>query len=204
METFDQEVPSACAFWRKAETNVFYASAEKHFNCPIGAMTIGFDMPTNVQENLMGVVQKMFGSGYLSPEETAKIPSVKKKKSGIVYGPLKDFPIEPDLILMWLTPRQAMLYSEAAGTCRWTEELPTAVFGRPSCAALAVAFEHPQSTLSLGCAGMRIFTEISEDRLLAVLRASKAQEFVKALESVAEANVTMRTFYEDHKGQFAA
>ena len=39
MAVFDQEVPSACTFWRKAETELFYAPAEKHFNCPIGAMT---------------------------------------------------------------------------------------------------------------------------------------------------------------------
>ena len=34
--------------------------------------------------------------------------------AGIVYGPLGELPIEPDLILLWLTPRQAMFYSEAA------------------------------------------------------------------------------------------
>jgi len=203
VQTFEHEVPSACTFWRKAETNVFYAPASKHFNCPIGAMTMGFDMPSNVRENLMQVVEKMFGAGYISPEETGKIPSVKKKKSGIVYGPLKDFPVEADLILMWLTPQQAMLYTEAAGNCRWTENLPAAVFGRPTCAALPVAFADTQSTFSLGCAGMRIFTQISDDRILAVLPGGKAPDFVKGLAATASANATMRTFYEDHKGKFA-
>jgi uncharacterized protein (DUF169 family) len=160
-------------------------------------------MPSSVQENLMQVVQKMFGAGYISPEETGKIPSVKKKKSGIVYGPLKDFPVEADLILMWLTPRQAMLYSEAAGNCRWTENLPAAVFGRPTCAALSIAFTDGQSTFSLGCAGMRIFTQISDDRILAVLPGGKAQDFVKGLEAIATANASMRIFYEEHKGKFA-
>ncbi len=203
VRNFDQEVPSACTFWRKAETSVFYAPAEKHFNCPIGGMTMGFDMPGAVQENLMELVRKMFGCGYISPEETAKIPSIKKKKTGIVYGPLGNFPIEPDLILMWLTPSQAMLYSEAAGTCRWSDELPAMVFGRPSCAALPVAFGQSQSTLSLGCTGMRIFTDISENRLLAVLPADRLQEFLNGLGSITEANAAMREFYEGHKGKFA-
>ena len=202
VQTFEHEVPSACTFWRKAEANVFYVPAAKHFNCPIGAMTMGFEMPGDVQDNLMQVVQKMFGAGYISPEETGKIPSVKKKKSGIVYGPLKDFPVEADLILMWLTPQQAMLYSEAAGICRWTENLPAAVFGRPSCAALPIALENRQSTFSLGCAGMRIFTEVSDDRILAVLPGEKAQDFVKGLEVVGNANASMQTFYEEHKAKF--
>jgi uncharacterized protein (DUF169 family) len=204
MPVSKQDVPSACTFWRQAETSFFYAPAEKHFNCPIGAMTMGFEMPNEVQQNLMDVVQKMCGVGYISPEEAANIPSVKKKKSGIVYGPLQAFPMEPDLILMWLTPAQAMLYGEAAGTCRWTESMPAATFGRPSCAALPVAFDKSQSTLSLGCLGMRIFTDISENRLLAVLPGNKIDEFCKALESVTAANQEMGVFYRSHKSNFAA
>jgi uncharacterized protein (DUF169 family) len=204
MAVSEQEVPSACTFWRKAETEVFYASAERHFNCPVGAMTMGFEMPEAVQQNLMGVVQKMCGAGYISPEEAAHIPNIKKKKSGIVYGPLHAFPMEPDLVLMWLTPAQAMLYGEAAGTCRWTESMPAAAFGRPSCAALPVAFDKSQSTLSLGCLGMRIFTDISENRLLAVLPGNKIQEFFTALESVTAANEEMGPFYRGHKSNFAA
>ena len=203
MTSFDQEVPSACAFWRKAETSVFYAPAERHFNCPIGAMTMGFEMPKEVQQQLMEVVEKMCGAGYISPEETGKIPSVKRKKSGIVYGPLASFPLEPDLVLMWLTPRQAMIYSEAAGTCRWTEAMPATAFGRPSCAALPVALEKSQSTLSLGCLGMRIFTDVGENHLLAAVPGSKLEEFSEALESTTRANQAMGAFYQEHKAKFA-
>lgn len=204
MAVFDQEVPSACTFWRKAETEMFYAPAEKHFNCPIGAMTMGFDMPKEVQQNLMEVVKMMCGAGYISPEEAARIPSVKKKKSGIVYGPLRAFTTEPDLVIMWLTPGQAMIYNEAAGTCRWTESLPTPAFGRPSCAALPVALDKSQSTLSLGCLGMRVFTDVSQDQLLAVLPGSRIEEFSRALESVVAANQTMGEFYQGHKAKYAA
>jgi uncharacterized protein (DUF169 family) len=204
MAVFDQEVPSACTFWRRAETEVFYAPGEKHFNCPIGAMTMGFDMPKVVQQNLMDVVDMMCRAGYISPEEAARIPSVRKKKSGIVYGPLRAFPMSPDLVLMWLTPRQAMIYAEAAGTCRWTEAMPTGAFGRPSCAALPVALDKSQAVLSLGCLGMRVYTDVSQDQLLAVLPGNKIEEFFQALESVAAANQTMGVFYQDHKAKFIA
>jgi uncharacterized protein (DUF169 family) len=44
LETTDAVVPSAGAFWRQAEQGVFYAPAEAHFNCPIGAMVMGVDL----------------------------------------------------------------------------------------------------------------------------------------------------------------
>jgi uncharacterized protein (DUF169 family) len=201
--TFDQAVPSACTFWRRAEAGVFYASAEQHFNCPVGAMVMGFEMPEAVQQQLMGFVEKMCGCGYLSPEEPAKIPTVTKRKSGIVYGPLKDFPIEPDVVLMWLTPRQAMLVGETVGATHWTEAAPSGVLGRPGCAALPIALEQDHATFSLGCMGMRTFTDVSEDRLLVALPGKKLQEFDDALASNMDANEEMRAFYEGHKAQFA-
>jgi uncharacterized protein (DUF169 family) len=202
--SYEQTVPSACTFWRKAEQGVFYASAERHFNCPIGAMTMGFEMPAAVQQELMGLVQFMFTADYLAADEPSKIPTIKKDKKGIVYGPLRDFPLEPDLILVWLTPRQAMYYNEIVGTVQWTSTTPMPVFGRPACAALPMAFANGQSTLSLGCIGMRTFTEISNDRLLVVLPGSKANEFLNALAQTMDANQTMCTFYEQHKTRFSA
>jgi len=84
--TFDQEVPSACTFWRRAESDVFFAPADKHFNCPIGAMTMGFDMPGAVKDQLMEVVGTMTSCGYIALEEAEKIPAVKGQKAGIVLS----------------------------------------------------------------------------------------------------------------------
>jgi uncharacterized protein (DUF169 family) len=105
---------------------------------------------------------------------------------------------------MWLTPGQAMIYSEAAGTSRWTAAMPMPAFGRPSCAALPAALAKSQSTLSLGCLGMRIFTDVSHDQLLAVLPGSKIEELSRALESVAAANQTMGEYYHATKAKYAA
>jgi uncharacterized protein (DUF169 family) len=197
-----REVPSACSFWRQAESGTFYPPAVQHFNCSIGAMTMGFELSQAVRKQLTGVVEKMTECGYLALEEADKIPSVRKRKVGIVYGPLEKFQMAPDLVLMWLNPKQAMLYAEAVGKCPWTENVPTAVFGRPACAALPLAFEGAQPTLSLGCTGMRTFTDISEDRLLAVVPGEKAGDPLEALELTVEANSTMGTFYQEHRSKF--
>lgn len=204
VEVFMGEVPSACTFWRRAESRVFFAPAEAHYNCPIGTMTMGFEMPAAVQEQLMGFMGMMCDCGYVAPEEAAKIPTVGRKSRGIVYGPLASLPVVPDLILVWLTPRQAMLYGEAVGSSRWTGEAPTAVFGRPACAALPAALQRSAPTSSFGCMGMRTFTEISDDRLLISIPGAVAEDFVASLDSAAAANATMQAFYEGHKARFTA
>src|SRR5579859_2797568 len=81
-------VPSSCTFWRQAEQGVFYAAAEQHFNCPVGSMVMGFELPPEVSEQLGGLVQSMCDANYLSMDEAAKIPSVGRGSAGVVYGPL--------------------------------------------------------------------------------------------------------------------
>ena len=201
VDTFERIVPSACSLWREAETKTFFAPAEIHFNCPLGAMTMGFELSEQAQQELGGIVEKMYGCNYLSPDEPAHIPSIQKEKSGIFYGPLKEMELLPDLILMWLTPTQAMLYNEASGGTAWGRSFPMQVFGRPACAVLPVAMEQTKPTMSLGCVGMRTFTEVSEDRLLAVLPASKLEAFLASLQATAAANTEMQTFYREQKAR---
>ena len=201
IEQFDGSVPSSCTFWRRAETGVFYADAEAHRGCPIGAMVMGFPVEGSLHDDLMATVTRMVESFYLGPDEPQRLPAVTKPKSGIVYGPLRDFPVEPDLVLLWLTPAQAMLFAEAAGTVSWTN-LDNEVFGRPACAALPIALEASRAALSLGCKGMRTFTEISEDRMLAVLPGGEAIMFCDSLDRTAEANETMLDYYAGRKEEF--
>lgn len=199
----DRAVPSSCSFWRQAEQGVFYAAAEQHYNCPVGAMVMGFQLPGAVNEQLGGLVGMMCDCGYLSPEEAGNIPSVGRGSAGVVYGPLASFPRAPDVVLLWLTPAQAMIFGETTGSASWSTPAAT-VTGRPTCAALPLAMQNGSASLSTGCMGMRIFTEVAEDRLLAAIPAATLDEFVGALERTVAANEQMRAFYEDHKRQVTA
>lgn len=197
------EAPSACSFWRKAEGGAFFATAAQHFNCPIGAMTMGFALPESIQQELMTAVTLMCDVGYIGAQEPEQIPHTGTQAGGIAYGPLADFPLSPELVLLWLTPRQAMLFSEAAGDAHWTTAAPASVRGRPACAALPLALSASRPLLSLGCMGMRTFTEIAEDRLLAVLPGGEVGNMAVALERVQQANETMRAYYAQKKAAFA-
>lgn len=200
--TTDAVVPSSCAFWRKAEEGVFYAPPELHFNCPVGAMVMGFELPEQVRTNLTTAVEMMCNIAYIGADEPANIPTVKKAKNGIVYGPLAEFPIEPDVALVWVTSRQAMIVSEAVGSSRWIEAGQRSVFGRPACASIPSALDSAQPVLSLGCMGMRTFTEILPDRLLVVVPGAKLREFAQSISATVRANAEMQEYYEQQKAQF--
>jgi uncharacterized protein (DUF169 family) len=199
----ERAVPSSCTFWREAEKGVFYATAAQHFNCPVGAHVMGFDMPTEVQEQLGGLVQSMCDAQYLDMAEVAKIPAMSKKGTGVVYGPLADVPVDPDVVLMWLTPAQAMIYNEATGNASWTASAPGTVSGRPGCTALPLAMATEEPKMALGCIGMRTFTGIANDRLLAAVPGDKVAELTAELEKTVTANAGMQSFYEGHRAQFA-
>jgi uncharacterized protein (DUF169 family) len=201
---FEGEVPSACTFWRRAEDGVFFAPAAAHMNCPIGAMTMGFVMTEEQQAELMQLVGQMGEIGYVDPAEAANIPSVPGEKSGIVYGPLEEFPVEPDIVLAWVTGRGAMMLDEATGASRWTpEQAGLMTFGRPSCAAVAVAMRTSGPAFSVGCAGMRIFTGVDPDLNLAVLPRPVLVDLEERLAATARANEQMAEHYNAQKQRFA-
>lgn len=199
---FDEEVPSACSFWVRAESQVFYAPARAHFNCPIGAMTMGFELPEAIERSLNEIVVKMVGEGYISKDEPPSIPSDRRRKAGIVYGPLTRFPLDPDVILIWIPPGQAMLFNEAAGSARWAQAMPATLFGRPTCAALPAAIGDARPTMSLGCIGMRTFTGISDELMLAAVPGPGAVHLVDALQATLRANHNMEDYYLRRRALF--
>lgn len=197
-------VPSACTFWRRAEQGVFYASAEDHFGCPVGAMVMGFPLPPEKVQELMGLVGDMCAVSYVDEAEVPHIAKFGDPAQGVVYGPLADFPLQPDVVLVWTTPAQAMLLQEATGASRWEDNAVGATFGRPTCAALPTSTARGQSVMSLGCIGMRTFTEIPDDYALVAIPGTCLGDLPTQLARLATANERMREFYIGRKEQVNA
>ncbi len=200
--TLARAVPSSCTFWVEGQTRLFYAPAEEHFNCLVGAMVMGFELPPAEQEKLGGLVQTMAEQDYLDPAEAGKIPTMAKRSAGILYGPLAEFPGAPDLVLLWLTPRQAMLFEEAVGAADWNK-VPMTATGRPTCAALPLAKQRGKASLSFGCMGMRVFTGVADDRLLAAVPGDQVAGLADALDRTMASNAAMRSYYEGRKASVA-
>ncbi len=199
VRVFQGEVPSACTFWRRAEHETFYADTPSHFNCLVGAHTMGLDIPPAKGQELMELVGQMHANEYLDPAEVAHIPTVPGAKSGIVYGPVADTQEAPDVVLVWVAPYQAMLLQEATGGSVWSEHSGVPTFGRPSCAAIPAAIAQARATQSLGCMGMRVFTEVGRDQLLGVLPKLLLEKLSPELERVARANDKMTQHYRGQK-----
>ena len=193
-----EAVPSACTFWRRAERGSFFAGADAHMGCPIGAMVMGFELPPANQEELMSLVGDMCAVAYINEDEVDMIPAFEVGTGGVVYGPLADFPIEPELVIVWATPRQAMLLEEAVGMTRWTGETAS-VFGRPACAALPASAQTDEASISLGCIGMRTFTEIPDSHSLIAIPAGALAALGPTLETTLKANAHMETAYKKMK-----
>ncbi|MBI2885944.1 MAG: DUF169 domain-containing protein [Chloroflexi bacterium] len=188
--------PSACGFWRQAEKEVFYAAAEDHHNCPVGTYVMGFPMSEQMMEALMGEIGYMCTSAYVEEAEVPQVPKVQESRAGIVYGPLRDFPLEPDAVLLWVNPQQAMLLTESCGGINWTRP-PQSIFGRPGCAAIPVAMQGDQPALSFGCVGMRINTDIGGEYFLMALSRQQLASLESALFVTNEVHYKMRSYYLD-------
>ena len=186
--------PSACGFWRQAENEVFYATMEDHFNCPVGAYVMGFPLPEKQMQELMSEIGFMCTNSYVQEAEVPQVPKVSEAHAGIVYGPLAQFPGEPDAVLLWLTPQQAMVMNETCGLIDWTQPAPT-VYGRPGCAAIPLAMQSGQSSLSFGCVGTRVNTDIPGEYLLMAVPKSRLGSLEQSLFVTSEVHQQMRTYY---------
>jgi len=189
-------VRSGCSFWRMAEGKVFYASAADHFNCPVGTLVLGLELPADVSRQLGDLMKFMCGECYLSDEEAARIPTIRQRGPGVLYGELGLFPMDPDVVLMWLVPYQAMIFNEATGDVSWATEL-TQVSGRPGCAAIPRALERGKPGVSFGCIGMRTFSGIGEDELLAVVPGSQLEALAERIERTVSANEAILSYYQN-------
>ena len=189
-----EDVPSACTFWRRAERQVFFADEAAHMNCPIGAMVMGFELPVAKQEELMGLVGNMCAVAYIREEEVAHIPHFDPGPRGAVYGPLAEFPLEPDSVILWLTPKQTMYLEESLGGTLWTGS-GDAVFGRPACGVLPAANARGAASVSLGCIGMRTFTEIPDAYALVAIPQAALDTLADCLDATLAANATMEAQY---------
>lgn len=195
--------PSACSFWPLAERGLFAARDADHMNCPVGAKTMGFRLTQEAEKELQQGVAMMCQVNYINPTELGHLPSMSHNSSFMLYGPLTEFPLEPEVVLIWVQPAQAMLLREATGDAEWKGEPPAGVFGRPACAALAIASEGESVAFSFGCAGMRTFTEIEPSYLLAALSGPILKSLESRLIRVKNANCAMQDFYNERKGQLS-
>ena len=194
-------VPSACTVWRLAEQGVFYAHAEAHQECPIGMLTMGFQMSEAAQQRAQALVGTMASVQYFSPAEVSALPIVEKPHQFIVYGRLDQFPIEADVVQCIVNTQQAMLIAEALGQVNWLQGGQTA-FGRPTCAAIPRTLKTGNTSMSFGCVGARTYVGLTPAEMVLTVPMQQFPGLVERLQVIVSANAALAPFHQQQKAAF--
>jgi uncharacterized protein (DUF169 family) len=193
--------PSGCSFWRVAAAGrTFYTVASDHYNCPIGAHTHAFTLPASRAPELEQTLGLMARIGYVRMEEVPGIPILPETPAAVVYAPLGDTPVDPDVVLVAGRPGRLMLLLEAAGRAGVATQ--PGLLGRPTCMALPAALAGG-AVASAGCIGNRIYTDLGDDELYVAVPGRDVVRVADELATIIAANDTLAGYHRDRRRALA-
>lgn len=196
---FTGTAPSGCSFWRLAsEGRTFYTVPSDHYNCPIGSYTHNIPLPPARAKELEETLGFMAGIGYVRMEEVPGIPVLPKTPGAVVYAPLGETPVDPDVVLFWGPAARIMLLQEAAMRAGVAASLNT--LGRPTCMALPAALAHGM-VASTGCVGNRVYTGIEEGDLYAAVPGKDLAKLAETAGTISAANAKLMEYHQARKQQ---
>lgn len=201
LEKFAGIEPSSCSYWRLAAAGrSFYTVPSDHYNCTIGSYTHNIPLPEERAPELEQTLQLLAEIGYLKKEEVPGIPFLKKTPGVVIYAPLGETPVDPDVVLLTGRPGKIMLLQEAAQRAGVRADAP--LLGRPTCMALPAALPGGL-VLSAGCIGNRVYTGVGDDELYAVVAGKDVERIASELETIASANATLFDFHRARREELA-
>jgi len=193
--------PAGCSFWRLAAGGMtFYTVPGDHCNCAMGCYTHGIPLPPERAGELEAALSKMSSSGYIKMEELNSIPRLKEAPKAVLYSPLGDTPMDPDIAIIVARPLQIMMLQESAMNSGIGLQL--SLFGGPTCMSLPSCLGRHGMITSAGCIGNRIYSELGEDELYVIFPGDVVHKLVVELRSIAE-STARRVEYHKERRRFA-
>ncbi|HEY7516972.1 MAG TPA: DUF169 domain-containing protein [Methylomirabilota bacterium] len=194
---FTGAVPSGCSFWPLAmRGRVFYTVPADHFNCAVGSHTHNIPLPPERAQELPQTLTFMTGLGYLKMEEVPGIPQLPRTPGVVVYAPLGDTPVDPDVVLFVGRPGRLMLLQEAALRAGVGARVP--FLGRPTCMALPAALAGG-AVASTGCIGNRVYTDVSDDELYVAVPGKDLARVADEVGTISHANSTLADYHRERR-----
>jgi uncharacterized protein (DUF169 family) len=194
---FTGSEPSGCSFWRVAAGGrAFYTVPSDHYNCAIGSHTHNIPLPPERAEELSQMLGFMTGIGYVRMEEVPGIPRLPKTPGAVVYAPLADTPVDPDVVLISGRPGPLMQLMEAAIRVGIHSQVP--VLGRPTCMALPAVLAQGV-VASTGCIGNRVYTDLGDDELYVAVPGRDLARLAAEMATIATANATLAAYHRDRR-----
>jgi uncharacterized protein (DUF169 family) len=198
---FSGTEPSGCSFWRLAAAErAFYTVPADHHNCPIGSYTHNIPLPPDRAAELPQTLTLMTELGYLKMDEVPGIPRLAETPGVVIYAPLAESPVDPDVVLVAGRPGRVMLLQEAA--LRAGIATPAPLLGRPTCMALPASITHGVIA-SAGCVGNRIYTGLGEDELYVMVPGKDVARVAAEAKTIASANLKLSDYHRERRRALA-
>jgi uncharacterized protein (DUF169 family) len=185
-------VAASCVFWIEGTQGVFATEAEDHGNCSVGSLTHGFKTMEEIAQN--ADVAALCGTGWVTPEAVAKVAVVREKPTSIVYGPLRDMPVEPSVILLRLNGKQQMLLHDAWRGLRFE--------GKPQCHIIPIAKESGELAVSVGCMLSRVRTGMSNNEVTCAIPTSRMSLLIERLRAARAADNAVAAYAAEDSKRF--
>jgi uncharacterized protein (DUF169 family) len=202
IQKFEGVRPSGCSFWKlAADGRVFYTVGADHHNCPLGSYTHNISLPEGRAHELNDTLEFMTTIGYLRMAEVPQIPRLKETPEIVMYAPLAETPVDPDVVLFWGPPGRVMLLQEAAMRAGVAMQFKT--LARPTCMVLPAALS--QGTVaSSGCIGNRIYTGLEEADMYVAVPGTDIGPVAEQTAVIRAANSALRQYHEERKREMTS
>jgi uncharacterized protein (DUF169 family) len=190
---YSGHAPAGCRFWQDAAKGAFATSSEDHSLCAIGVYTHNLE-PAGVQQTDLMDALRVFGElEYVTAQDLPLIPVLKSRPAHVIYVPLRETPLDPDVVLLFVDGRQALILSEAT---QQVEKQNAPAMGRPACAILPQVMNTGRAALSLGCCGARAYLDVfADDVALFAIPGAKLAAYTERIVKLALANAVLSKFH---------
>jgi uncharacterized protein (DUF169 family) len=194
VRTFGGRVPAGCVFWQEAARGAFATSAADHDLCAIGTFTHNLDTGDEAHRRDRQDALRVFADlGYVRPEDIPLIPTLRTPPRHVVYAPLADTPLPPDVIVLFVRAGQSLILVEASESI--DRGVPPAM-GRPACAVVPHVVNSGRAAMSLGCCGARAYLDtMTDDIALYAIPGARAEQYAARVTELARANAVLGGFH---------
>lgn len=185
--------PAGCRFWQDAARRAFATSMVDHNLCAIGVYTHNLQPSVSQQIDLNDALRVFGNIEYVRLEDLPSIPVLRSRPNYIVYAPLAETPLAPDVVVLFVNASQTLILSEA--TQQVENQNPPAL-GRPACGIVPQVMNTGRAALSLGCCGARAYLDVLTDQVaIFAIPGAKLDLYVSRIESLAKANAMLAKFH---------
>ena len=185
-------VAASCVFWIAGTQRVFVTVAEDHGNCSVGSLTHGFKTMEQIADS--ADVAALCETGWITAEAVTKIAVVREQPKFVVYGPLRDMPVDPTVILLRLNGKQQMLMLDAWPRLRFE--------GKPQCHIIPIAKESGELAVSVGCMLSRVRTGMSNNEVTCAIPASRMSLLIERLRAARAADNAVAAYAAEDSKRF--